>query len=76
MTESIVIGTAADCDIVVQDDYASSRHARVTRSEDGRVWVEDLASTNGTWVNGRRVWGPQQLVHGDRLRIGKREVYV
>jgi len=45
-----IIGTAADCDMTVIDEYASKRHAAIVRDDDGQVWVWDLGSTNGTRV--------------------------
>ncbi len=64
-----VIGRAPGCAIVLTDDYASTHHARVfTRG--GRVWLEDLRSTNGTQVNGHRLRRPAALRPGDRVQIG------
>jgi pSer/pThr/pTyr-binding forkhead associated (FHA) protein len=63
------IGRAPECAIMLQDGYVSSLHARVfTRG--GRLWVEDLNSTNGTRVNGQRVRRRAALRAGDRLQIG------
>jgi pSer/pThr/pTyr-binding forkhead associated (FHA) protein len=57
-------------DIVLKsDDYASGRHARLTR-HGGLLYVEDMGSTNGTFVNGRKTVGATPLRHGDTLRIG------
>ena len=51
MGRSAVIGTGEDCDVRVRDaPYVSARHARVWTDDDGVVWVEDLGSTNGTWI--------------------------
>lgn len=48
---SLVIGTAADCDLrVAEGFYASPRHCQVMRRDDGAFWVADLGSTNGTWL--------------------------
>ncbi len=55
------------------DDYASGRHARIESARDG-VWVHDLGSTNGTWVNGERMDGRQRLHDGDVVRIGQTEL--
>jgi pSer/pThr/pTyr-binding forkhead associated (FHA) protein len=52
------------------DDFVSSRHASVEARDDG-VWIEDLGSTNGTWVNGVRLEGTQLLIPGDIIRIGE-----
>ena len=59
----------APADLIVADDYASTRHARCT--EDGGTWyVEDLGSTNGTRLNEARVYGPARLGKGDKVRVG------
>jgi len=69
-TDELSIGRASTSHINLDDDtYASQLHARVFR-RDGGVWVEDLGSTNGTFVNGRRITGPTQLSVGDRLQVG------
>jgi pSer/pThr/pTyr-binding forkhead associated (FHA) protein len=66
----ITFGRAAGCTVSVPDDaYMSQVHARVYMSE-GDVFVEDLDSTNGTFINGERVHGTRQLFHGDRLQVG------
>jgi pSer/pThr/pTyr-binding forkhead associated (FHA) protein len=48
--ESWIIGTAADCPMRVQDEYASAHHAQIFRDRSGQVWIRDLGSTNGTYV--------------------------
>jgi pSer/pThr/pTyr-binding forkhead associated (FHA) protein len=53
----------------ITDEYASSHHARI-RAGRGLWYVEDLGSTNGTWLNGRRIHAPQLLNKGDKIRIG------
>lgn len=66
----ITFGRAAGCTVSVPDDaYMSQVHARVYMDE-GDVFVEDLNSTNGTFINGDRVHGTRQLFHGDRLQVG------
>lgn len=58
-----------DVEIRLEDAFASTRHARIERQ--GSVLVlEDLGSTNGTYLNGEPLTGPQPLHHGDRIRIG------
>jgi hypothetical protein len=58
-----------DVEIKLGDPFASSRHAKITRQ--GRtVVVEDLGSTNGTYLNGQPLNGPQPLHDGDRIQIG------
>lgn len=63
------VGRAPGCAIVLSGDYVSAHHARLFE-RDGRVWVEDLGSTNGTQLNGRRVRRPVAMRAGDRLKIG------
>jgi FHA domain len=55
------------------DEFASARHARIEQRPDG-VWVEDLESTNGTFVNGERVSGRLRLQPGDVVRVGATEL--
>ena len=66
----ITIGRAPDSTIVIDDDFASSRHARVYPSE-GAWIVEDLGSTNGTWIDRTRITSPTALPSGAPLRIGR-----
>jgi pSer/pThr/pTyr-binding forkhead associated (FHA) protein len=54
----------------IPDQYASPVHARF-RQEAAGWFVEDMGSTNGTWLNGARVYGPQRLARGDKIRIGR-----
>ncbi len=63
------IGRAPECAIMLPDGYVSLQHARVWLRA-GRLWVEDLRSTNGTFLNGRRVRRRAPLRPGDRLQIG------
>ena len=64
------IGRSSESDIVLKsDDYASGHHARLTR-HGGLLYVEDMGSTNGTYVNGRKAVGATPLRHGDTVRIG------
>ena len=58
-----------DVEIVLEDPFASSRHARVER-QGGVTVLEDLGSTNGTYLNEELLRGPQPLHAGDRIRIG------
>lgn len=68
--KSVAIGRAGDCDIIINDTYVSNKHARVYEDE-GAFVVEDLGSTNGTYVNGRKISYPLELRPGDRIKIGK-----
>jgi pSer/pThr/pTyr-binding forkhead associated (FHA) protein len=64
------VGRSSASNIVLRsDDYASGRHAQLTR-HGGLLYVEDLGSTNGTFVNGRKTVGATPLRHGDTVRVG------
>jgi pSer/pThr/pTyr-binding forkhead associated (FHA) protein len=64
------VGRSSGSTIVLRsDDYASGRHAQLTR-HGGLLYVEDLGSTNGTFVNGRKTVGATPLRHGDTVRVG------
>lgn len=68
--EQLLIGRGPDATIRLDDDYASTRHARIVRS--GNQWyIEDLGSTNGTYLGSRRVTEPVALGIGTQIRIGK-----
>jgi hypothetical protein len=69
----LVIGRALANEITIEDSYASGRHARLY-DRDGHVYIEDLNSTNGTFVNGARVSAQQLLRPGDTVRIGDTEL--
>jgi pSer/pThr/pTyr-binding forkhead associated (FHA) protein len=71
----IEVGRAEACGIRLADPSISSRHARLTPSGDG-IDVEDLGSTNGTWVNGNRLEGPVHLVSGWQFTVGTTTVRV
>lgn len=66
----IMIGRADDSTLVLDDDYASTRHARISFS-DGDWFVEDLGSTNGTYLDRAKVTGPIQVPIGVPVQIGK-----
>ncbi len=65
----VVIGRGADCDVQVADTYISSRHARVA-IDGGDLTIEDLGSTNGTYVNQEMVRGRLLLERGDIVQVG------
>jgi pSer/pThr/pTyr-binding forkhead associated (FHA) protein len=65
----LTVGRAAGCGVRVEDAYTSNIHARLFR-RDRSLWVEDLGSTNGTWVNAERVEHAVKLGRGDLLQVG------
>lgn len=69
-TTPITIGRAPDSTLVVDDEYASARHARLF-PHDGQWVVEDLGSTNGTWIGKTRLTSPTVLQIGQSLRVGQ-----
>ena len=66
----ILIGRGADAAIRLDDDYVSTRHARIASSGD-QWFVEDLGSTNGTYIGSVRITQPTTLTLGTQVRIGK-----
>lgn len=66
----IVVGRASDATLVINDDYASGHHARFY-SDDGKWYVEDLGSTNGTYIGNQRLNRAVPLAIGQPIRIGK-----
>jgi FHA domain len=68
----LAIGRAEGNEIRIEDSFASGRHARIF-SHDGLPYVEDMRSTNGTYLNGRRVEGQEVLHADDRIQIGDTE---
>lgn len=70
VTDELTIGRSEKCHIVLDDSYVSQMHARILGKEDAVV-VEDLGSTNGTYVNRRRITAPTPVGRGDRVKIGR-----
>jgi diguanylate cyclase (GGDEF)-like protein len=68
--EEMVLGRGRECDMVLPDSALSRRHCRVVRTRDGLA-VEDLGSSNGTFVDGQPATGRQPLDEGSRLQIGR-----
>lgn len=66
----LLIGRGTDAAIRLDDDYVSTRHARVVAS-DGQWFVEDLGSTNGTYVGASRITQPTPIALGMQVRVGK-----
>jgi pSer/pThr/pTyr-binding forkhead associated (FHA) protein len=73
LEDELIVGRDDKCQIVITDNYASQIHARIFR-KDGKVWLEDMGSTNGTYLNRRKVTSPHPVNRGDRGRIGKTEL--
>ncbi len=69
LTSALVIGRASGTDIFINDAMVSSQHARITPVPQGAI-LEDLNSTNGTFLNGLKVTIPQTLAVGDQITIG------
>jgi hypothetical protein len=70
--EGAVLGRGDQAEIRLEDPFASSRHARLLR-QGGVIVLEDLGSTNGTYLNEELLTGPAPLHRGDRVRIGDSE---
>lgn len=70
----VTIGRAGHNDVMLAgDEFASGRHVRVEPRPDG-IWVEDVGSTNGTFVNGARLEEPHRLEPGDVVRVGETDL--
>jgi pSer/pThr/pTyr-binding forkhead associated (FHA) protein len=70
----ITLGRGAQNDLSLDsDDFASARHAKIEPRRDG-VWIEDVGSTNGTYVNGARLSTPRALRPGDVIRVGSTDL--
>jgi len=67
--EELTVGRAAGCQVTLDDNYVSQLHARVF-TRDGVLYVEDLGSTNGTYLNTSKVSSPSALKRGDKLKVG------
>jgi FHA domain-containing protein len=70
----ITVGRGGQNDLALEgDEFASARHVRFEPRRDG-VWVHDLGSTNGTYVNGVRIDGSRRLAQGDVIRVGETDL--
>jgi hypothetical protein len=67
--DELSVGRASGCQITIDDTFVSQIHARVF-ARDGQFFVEDLGSTNGTYLNRKKVAGPMLLQAGDQLQVG------
>jgi hypothetical protein len=73
-SSALTIGRGGPNDVqLVGDEFASAKHARVEPRRDG-VWLEDIGSTNGTYVNGTRIDRPRRLAAGDVVRVGETDL--
>ena len=72
----IVVGRSTNCDIFISDLQASRKHTRFFRGTNGSLMVEDLKSSNGTFLNGQQVKEPLLLSEGDTVRLGSTEFRV
>ncbi|HET8739534.1 MAG TPA: FHA domain-containing protein [Acidimicrobiia bacterium] len=70
VNDVVVLGRSDETDVVLDDPYASEFHMRLVSQENG-IMLHDLGSTNGTYVNGRRVSAPTELKRGDTIQVGK-----
>jgi pSer/pThr/pTyr-binding forkhead associated (FHA) protein len=70
LSGNLQIGRASTCDIRPSDNYISQLHAKIS-DRNGSWVIEDLGSTNGTYLNQRKVTVPTELAPGDRIRVGK-----
>jgi FHA domain-containing protein len=69
VSEEVTVGRASGCQVALTDPTVSQLHARVYR-KDGRLYVEDLGSSNGTYLNRKKVTAPVAVRRGDRLSVG------
>ena len=67
-----VIGRSAEADIVIEAPVVSGMHCRLTKTADGRFWLEDLSSANGTYVNRVPIAGKVPVTRTDKITLGKR----
>lgn len=72
VAQSCVLGRSKECQIVIDDEKVSRRHAMVHRQGEAEFWLVDLGSANGTRLNGRRLSRPTRLRNGDRIEVGSR----
>jgi hypothetical protein len=71
----VILGREEACDFQLDDPAVSSQHARLSFRQQ-QWWLEDLASTNGTYLNGEVVTNPVVITHGDELRLGHKAIRV
>lgn len=71
--DELMIGRGERCQVILEDTYASQIHARIF-AKDETVFIEDMGSTNGTYLNRKKVTSAIQVARGDKARIGKTEM--
>jgi pSer/pThr/pTyr-binding forkhead associated (FHA) protein len=70
LSGEVIVGRGDNCHVVLNDSYVSQAHARIFTRGDS-VMLEDLGSTNGTYLNRRKIAAPVELQRGDKVKIGK-----
>lgn len=75
-TDPLILGRGPTATIRLPDDYCSREHAKFLEREDGDLYVEDVGSRNGIFVNGERVLLDQKLSDGDQVRIGRTDIQI
>lgn len=73
IVDELILGRGEGCNVTLSDTFASQIHARIFK-RDGEVLLEDMGSTNGTRLNGKRVTSPITVVRGDVATIGKTQI--
>ena len=73
MNREIIIGRSSDLDMVLVEDMVSRRHTKIS-STDAEVYIQDMGSTNGTFVNGVRISAARRLKPGDVIRVGNTDL--
>jgi pSer/pThr/pTyr-binding forkhead associated (FHA) protein len=68
--QSLVLGRKEDCDIIIEDELLSREHCRISVDEKGNFFIEDLKSTNSTWLNSVELKTKSELRYGDRILLG------
>lgn len=71
LNRPLSLGRSSSCDLPLNDTECSRRHALLNPQAGGEIWAVDLGSTNGTYVNGRRILRPTLLADGDRIALGR-----
>ena len=66
----LIVGRAEKCHVILDDSYVSQMHARIFAADDAYM-LEDLGSTNGTYLNRQKVTSPTEVQRGDRVKIGR-----